>query len=54
MAVRLVRSGITDAGTIERHLVAEYEAVCDKKPAALPRYFTKIAEWAAVFGHRST
>ena len=43
LAVRLVRSGVLDEGAIERALVAEYEAVCDKKPAALPHYFTKIA-----------
>jgi len=46
-AVRLVRSGVTEPEAIERALVAEYDAVCDKKPAALPHYFTKIAKWAA-------
>jgi Bifunctional DNA primase/polymerase, N-terminal len=47
LAVRLVRSGVLEVDAIERALVAEYDAVCDKKPAALPMYFTKIAKWAA-------
>lgn len=47
LAVRLVRSGITDAPGIERALVAEYIAVCDKKPAAKAGYFAEIAKWAA-------
>ena len=47
LATRLVRSGVTDQAAIERALVAEYDAVCDKKPAALPMYFTRMAKWAA-------
>ena len=43
LAIRLVRSGVLDEGAIERALVAEYDAVCDKKPAAFPPYFARIA-----------
>ena len=46
-AVRMVRSGITDAGAIERALWAEFEAVCDPLPKPTPWAFGKIAEWAA-------
>jgi len=45
-AVRLLRAGITDAATIERHLRAEYEAICDPNPPARPDEFRKLAEWA--------
>jgi hypothetical protein len=47
LAVRVVRSGVTEANAIERILVAEYEAVCDKQPAAKTGYFAEIAKWAA-------
>ena len=46
-AVRLVRSGITDVGAIERALWAEFEAVCDPLPKPTPWAFQKIAEWAS-------
>ena len=42
-ALRLVRSGMLDEQAIERALVTEYEAVCDKEPRALPHYFRRLA-----------
>jgi len=45
-AVRLLRAGIVDQQTIERHLRAEYDAVCDPNPPARPDEFRKLAEWA--------
>lgn len=47
LAVRLARSGITQADAIERALVAEYEAVCDKQPPAKAGSFADLAKWAA-------
>ena len=47
LAVRLVRSGVTHPKTIERHLITEYEEVCDKQPPAEPKYFADMAGWAA-------
>ena len=44
---RLVQARILDEATIERHLIAEYEAVCDKDPPAKPSEFADIARDAA-------
>src|SRR5205814_9584531 len=33
--------------SLERALIAEYEAVCDKQPPAKDGYFSEIAQWAA-------
>ena len=46
-ATRQVRGGITDPAAIEAAVRAEFERVCDRKPAPLPMAFRKIAEWAA-------
>ena len=47
IAVRTVRSGITDVPTIVLILMAAYEQHCIKRPKAKPTEFTALAEWAA-------
>jgi hypothetical protein len=47
LAVRLVRSGMTDPPTLERALRAEYDEVCDHDPPHRPDEFKALAAWAA-------
>jgi len=46
-AVRLLRGGITDSGTIEAHLRCEFERSCEPVPAPASGAFRALAEWAA-------
>jgi hypothetical protein len=43
-AIRQVRGGILDPDAIEHHLRAEFERVCDPKPAPFPHAFRRWAE----------
>lgn len=47
IAVRAVRSGITDVPTLILILQSAYETHCTKRPKAKPDEFRKLAEWAA-------
>ena len=47
IAVRTVRSGITDVPTLILILTAAYETHCTKTPKAKPTEFRALAEWAA-------